>query len=123
MLPHFWTVLFGVIVSLFVHQSSAALKEFDSCKHAGKPGTCRGYSVCKAQLQNQRITICSYNAREAVVCCPDGEGNRFNGDVDHQVPPPSSGPGSPNSLEEDRNARTAVKSRVLRITVMVVPVS
>lgn len=63
--------------------------------------------MCKAQLQNKRITICSYNAREAVVCCPDGEENRFSGDPD-QVPPSSS---APNSLEEDRNARIAVKSK------------
>uniref|UniRef100_A0A8D8FEU3 Serine protease snake n=2 Tax=Culex pipiens TaxID=7175 RepID=A0A8D8FEU3_CULPI len=104
MLLHLWT-LFGVIVCVLVRENSAALKEFDPCKHGGKPGTCRGYSVCKAQLQNKRITICSYNAREAVVCCPDGEENRFSGDPD-QVPPSSS---SPNSLEEDRNARIAVK--------------
>ncbi|KAL9693281.1 hypothetical protein quinque_012566 [Culex quinquefasciatus] len=104
MLLHLWT-LFGVIVCVLVRENSAALKEFDPCKHGGKPGTCRGYSVCKAQLQNKRITICSYNAREAVVCCPDGEENRFSGDSD-QVPPPSF---SPNSLEEDRNARIAVK--------------
>lgn len=70
--------------------SRAALKEFDSCKHGGNPGTCRGYSYCRNELQNQRITICSYNAREAVVCCPTPSS------IDHRiseplpVPPPSS---------------------------------
>lgn len=98
-------VLLGVI-GVLVGQCGAALKEFDSCKHAGNPGTCRGYSVCKAQLQNQRITICSYNAREAVVCCPNGleEANRFS-EID-PVAPPS---GAPNALEESRNARISVK--------------
>uniref|UniRef100_A0A1Q3FLB4 Putative trypsin-like serine protease n=1 Tax=Culex tarsalis TaxID=7177 RepID=A0A1Q3FLB4_CULTA len=97
MLHSGWTV-FGVIVGVLVQRGGAVLKEFDPCKHGGNPGTCRGYSVCKAQLQNQRITICSYNAREAVVCCPDGEANRFSGDNDHPLPP-----------DEDRNARIAVK--------------
>ncbi|XP_058456743.1 venom protease-like [Malaya genurostris] len=72
--------------------TDAALKEYDGCKHNGKPGICRGYSYCRNQLQNQRITICSYNSQEAVVCCPESEGFRIDdNDASSSFPDSSSG--------------------------------
>lgn len=49
-----------------------ALEEGDECRFQKGPGVCIGYSTCRPLLEslNGRITICSYNAREAVVCCP-----------------------------------------------------
>lgn len=52
--------------------AARATEEGDSCRFQKGPGVCVGYSTCRPLLEalNGRITICSYNAREAVVCCP-----------------------------------------------------
>uniref|UniRef100_A0A182PAJ9 Peptidase S1 domain-containing protein n=1 Tax=Anopheles epiroticus TaxID=199890 RepID=A0A182PAJ9_9DIPT len=39
----------------------------ESCTHQGEAGVCRPYSKCK---RGTRITVCSYSATEAIVCCP-----------------------------------------------------
>uniref|UniRef100_A0A1Q3FBM8 Putative trypsin-like serine protease n=1 Tax=Culex tarsalis TaxID=7177 RepID=A0A1Q3FBM8_CULTA len=46
--------------------------EGEPCRFQKGPGVCIGYSTCRPLLEalNGRITICSYNSREAVVCCP-----------------------------------------------------
>lgn len=92
-----WSV--GLVLIFHLDQGSAVLKEYDTCKHYGQPGTCRGYSFCKDLLQSQRITICSYNAREAVVCCPDVGGSRI--EVRDDI---GSGPS-----ENDQNQRKSVQ--------------
>lgn len=52
--------------------AARAAEEGESCRFQKGPGVCVGYSTCRPLLEalNGRITICSYNAREAVVCCP-----------------------------------------------------
>ncbi|XP_058812944.1 serine protease snake-like isoform X2 [Topomyia yanbarensis] len=82
----------------------AKLAEYDGCKHNGNPGICRGYSYCRNQLQNQRITICSYNSQEAVVCCPESGGFRID-DGDGQ----SSGAVNPSDGGTNQNLRKAVQ--------------
>ncbi|XP_053698610.1 serine protease snake-like [Sabethes cyaneus] len=46
--------------------------EGDSCSFQKGPGVCLGYSNCRRVLESlgARITICTYNPQEAVVCCP-----------------------------------------------------
>ncbi|XP_055618901.1 uncharacterized protein LOC129763961 [Toxorhynchites rutilus septentrionalis] len=98
-----WHIQTSCLLLLFfwLHRSEAALQEYDACRYNGAPGICRSYSACKKQLQNKRITICSYNAREAVVCCPEAEGVRFeDNDEDSNKEVPQS---------PDLNSRKAVQ--------------
>ncbi|KAL1394705.1 hypothetical protein pipiens_011769 [Culex pipiens pipiens] len=52
--------------------AARASDEGEPCRFQKGPGVCIGYSTCRPLLEslNGRISICSYNAREAVVCCP-----------------------------------------------------
>lgn len=76
-LAQIWIVAGCILMLGIIPDSSAVLKENDSCKHHSAMGTCRPYSTCRDLLQGQRITICSYNVREAIVCCPN-TGTRFD---------------------------------------------
>ncbi|XP_055526390.1 serine protease snake-like [Wyeomyia smithii] len=55
-----------------LYTGTHALEEGDTCKFQKEPGVCLGYSKCRQVLESleARITICTYNAQEAVVCCP-----------------------------------------------------
>lgn len=68
---HFLSVITWCLVVCLPH-AARALDEGDSCRFQKASGVCIGYSTCRPLLEslNGRITICSYNAREAVVCCP-----------------------------------------------------
>uniref|UniRef100_A0A6E8VIR3 Peptidase S1 domain-containing protein n=2 Tax=gambiae species complex TaxID=44542 RepID=A0A6E8VIR3_ANOCL len=62
-----WTVL---IVLCFFATDLFALQDGESCSHQGESGVCRPYSKCK---RGNRITVCSYSATEAIVCCPQSQ--------------------------------------------------
>lgn len=56
----------------FVYRGTRALEEGESCRFQKEAGVCLGYSKCRPVLESLggRIKICTYNAKEAVVCCP-----------------------------------------------------
>uniref|UniRef100_A0A8W7NTC6 Peptidase S1 domain-containing protein n=1 Tax=Anopheles atroparvus TaxID=41427 RepID=A0A8W7NTC6_ANOAO len=61
-------ILLLVMVSIADH--SVALQEGESCTHQGEQGVCIAYSKC---VRGARITVCSYSALEAIVCCPQSQ--------------------------------------------------
>ncbi|XP_052889342.1 serine protease snake-like [Anopheles moucheti] len=62
-----WTVF--LVLCCLTH-SLLALQEGESCQHQGETGVCRPYSKCK---RGNRITVCSYSATEAIICCPPSQ--------------------------------------------------
>ncbi|XP_058812945.1 venom protease-like [Topomyia yanbarensis] len=60
------------IICLCGQSGILALEEGDQCPFQTGQGICLGYSNCRPVLESlaARITICTYNAQEAVVCCP-----------------------------------------------------
>ncbi|XP_053661010.1 serine protease snake-like [Anopheles marshallii] len=62
-----WSVF--LVLCCLTH-SLLALQEGESCQHQGETGVCRPYSKCK---RGNRITVCSYSATEAIICCPPSQ--------------------------------------------------
>lgn len=65
-------LLFKVLVVSSYLAVTNALEEGDPCRYASATGVCVPYSECRPLLESQggRINICTFNPREAVVCCP-----------------------------------------------------
>ncbi|XP_055618900.1 serine protease snake-like [Toxorhynchites rutilus septentrionalis] len=70
-----WNLLVVLVTAFYCAHREARTQsgEGDSCFFQNTAGICVGYSSCRRVLEStgSRITICSYNAKEAIVCCPE----------------------------------------------------
>lgn len=68
---HAGTIL-GLVAVLGCLAATRAMQEGDQCRFGRGSGICVPYSTCRPVLEalGSRFNICSFNSREAVVCCP-----------------------------------------------------
>lgn len=64
--------MFGYLMVLSCLAVTRALNEGEQCRFGRGSGVCVPYSTCRPVLNalGTRFNICSFNSREAVVCCP-----------------------------------------------------
>lgn len=66
-----WWLTALTIGAIGFGRALASGNDGDSCLYGNEPGICRGYSSCRALLEESRVVkICGYTAQQAIVCCP-----------------------------------------------------
>uniref|UniRef100_A0A8W7NS14 Peptidase S1 domain-containing protein n=1 Tax=Anopheles atroparvus TaxID=41427 RepID=A0A8W7NS14_ANOAO len=67
-----WWITAVTLGAIGVGCALASGNDGDSCLYGNEPGICRGYSACRAIIEESGVLkICDYTPQQAIVCCPE----------------------------------------------------